>query len=79
MLCRPQTTMKNRTTTNATTSALIEPSKLDATTVRILAVYQRTAGIYERATAAMGRVAKYKVTMSNTATAVRVEDGHRAS
>ena len=58
----------------------IDLSQLDATTVQVLDVYRRTTGIYERATAAMGRVQRYRVTMSNTnATAILVGDRDAAS
>jgi len=41
-------------------------------------MYRRVATIYERAAAAMGRVPKYKITMSNTRT-VRIGDGGGSS
>jgi hypothetical protein len=57
---------------------LIDQSIVDPRIVKTMDMYRRVATIYERAAAAMGRVPKYKITMSNTRT-VRIGDGGGSS
>ncbi|HXI12943.1 MAG TPA: hypothetical protein VNM92_09880 [Thermoanaerobaculia bacterium] len=56
---------------------LLDTSTLAPEAKRVLDVYRRIAGIFERTSAAMGRVPKYRVTMSNTDTRVRIGDDGR--
>jgi len=57
-----------------TTTEPIDVSRLDSETTHIIDTYRRVRGIYERTEAAMGRVPRYRVTMSTT-TSVRLGDG----
>jgi hypothetical protein len=56
-----------------TTSEIIDLSQLNDVTRRVMDIYGRSRGIYERTMAAMGRVPHFKVTMASTAT-VKIAD-----
>jgi len=57
----------------------IDVSQLSETTQRVLEVYDRSRGIYERTIAAMGRVPRYRVTMASTASVKITDVKHRTS
>lgn len=56
-----------------TSAQTIDISQLSGETRRVLDVYDRSRGIYERTLAAMGRVPRYRETAASTA-AVKVGD-----
>jgi len=56
-----------------TTTENLDLSQLESEAARILDVYRRSRGIYERTMAAMGRVPRFHVVAASTATA-KIDD-----
>ena len=62
-----------------TTTDKLDVSQLSADVEHVFETYRRTRDIFERTSAAMGRIPRYRISASTTITPIRVGDGHSKS